>query len=113
MPSYRVFRLKDNFRQQFRSSPHLSGVTAVKPKDYEEAFSVEASTPYAAWQSLRGTETALGLGDLLEAADGELRILKYIGFEEACWVLPEPKLPPPETNTGPETSDENATMGFG
>jgi hypothetical protein len=113
MPLYRVFRLKDNFRQQFRSSPHLSGVTAVKPKDYEEAFSVDAPTPYAAWHSLRDTETALGPGDLLEAADGELRILKYIGFEGACWVLPEQKVPAPEIKTGPDISDENATIGFG
>ena len=113
MPSYRVFRLKDNFRQQFRSSPHLSGVTAVKPKDYDESFSVEASTPYSAWQSLRGTETALGPGDLLQAVDGDLRILKYIGFEEARWVLPEPKAPLPENHAGPETSDENAPIGFG
>jgi hypothetical protein len=113
MPSYRVFRLRDSLRQQFRSSPHLSGVTAVKPKDYEEAFSIDAPTPYAAWQSVRGTEAALAPGDLLQGADGELRILKYIGFEEARWALPESKPPAPEIKTGPDISDENATIGFG
>jgi hypothetical protein len=93
MPEYRVFRLKDNLRQQFRWAPHLSGITAVKPKDYEEAFTVEAATPYAAWSSLRGTEQELSIGDLLSMSENELRILKYIGFEEARWVIPEPKHP--------------------
>lgn len=113
MPSYRVFRLKDNLRQQFRTAPHLSGVAAVKPKDYEEAFSVDAPTPYAAWHSLRGTESALGPGDLLQTPDGELRILKYIGFEEARWALPEPKLPANGTRTDPETPGENAVIRAG
>jgi len=91
MPAYRVFRLKENLRTQFRWAPHLSGITAVKPKDYEEAFSVEAGSPYAAWHALRGTERELEIGDLLDVEGNELRILKYIGFEEARWVIPEPK----------------------
>ena len=33
-----------------------------------------------------------GLRGLLESADGQLRICKYVGFEPAQWVLPEPKL---------------------
>jgi hypothetical protein len=104
MPEYKVFRLKDTLRQQFRWAPHLSGVTAVKPKDYEESFTVEAESPYAAWHSVRGTEQELRVGDLLGAGESELRILKYIGFEEARWVIPEPKhphgspeMPPPGT----------------
>ena len=91
MALYRVFRLKSNLRQQFRWQPHLSGVTAVKPKDYDEGFTVDAETPYAAWSLLRGTRDQLEVGDLLAAESGDLRILKYIGFEEARWVLPEPK----------------------
>jgi hypothetical protein len=108
MPTYRVFRLKDHLRQQFRWAPHLSGVTAVKPRDYEEAFAVEAPALYAAWRELRGTERALCVGDVLEAESGELRILKYIGFEEARWVLPEPK-----TSTEPAgaASDPANTSG--
>jgi hypothetical protein len=39
---------------------------------------------------LRGTEEELQVGDLLEVDSGELRILKYIGFEEARWYVPEP-----------------------
>jgi hypothetical protein len=31
------------------------------------------------------------VGDLLETEDGQLRICKYVGFEPAQWVLPEPK----------------------
>ncbi len=93
MPEYRVFRLKDSLRQQYRWAPHLSGITAVKAKDYEESFSVGAESPYAAWHALRGTEHELAVGDLLSNDGGELRILKYIGFEEARWVVPEPKNP--------------------
>ncbi|MBS1877097.1 MAG: hypothetical protein JSU00_28050 [Acidobacteria bacterium] len=99
MPEYRVFRLKDQLRQQFRWAPHLSGVTAVKPKDYDEWFTIAADSPYAAWHSLRGTDRELGLGDLLCIDGGDVRILKYIGFETAQWVLPEPKhahVPPAE-----------------
>jgi hypothetical protein len=106
MALYRIHRLKDHLRQQFRWHPHLSGVTAVKPKDYEEAFTVEAETPYAAWTLLRGTRDELRLGDLLVTEGGEVRILKYIGFEEAKWVVPEPKGPP---ETGAPT--ENVSPG--
>ena len=93
MPSYRVFRLKDHLRQQFRWAPHLSGVTALKPKDYEEAFVIEATAHYSAWHELRGTDRALVVGDVLESEGGDLRILKYIGFEEARWIIPEQKAP--------------------
>jgi len=101
MPCYRVFRLKENLRQQFRWAPHLSGVTGVKPKDYEEDFTVEAASLYAAWHELKGTEKQLMVGDLLSSGETELRIVKYIGFEEATWILPEPRpmtMPPPEAD---------------
>lgn len=103
MALYRVFRLKDNLRQQFRWQPHLSGVTAVKPKDYDEAFTVEAESPYAAWHLLRDTEDELAIGDLLASEGGDLRILKYIGFEQANWVIPEPKQIPVGAPGGVET----------
>src|SRR5947209_727284 len=96
MPEYRVFRLKENLRQQFRAAPHLSGVTTVKPKDYEESVTVDADTPYAAWHSMRGTGRELAVGDVLSNGATELLILKYIGFEEARWFVPElrPSSPP-------------------
>ena len=89
MPAYRIHRLKENQRQQFRWAPHTSGAAFVKPKDYAEGGGVEAPGAYAAWMSLRDTEQALQVGDLLEAEDGKLYICKYVGFEEARWVLPE------------------------
>jgi len=89
MPVYRIFRLKDSQRGRFRSAPHTSGVTNVKPKDYSEEGTAEAPSPYAAWHQLKESERPLELGDLLERPGGELRICKYVGFEEARWVLPD------------------------
>ena len=94
MLAYQVYLLKETQRQQFRWAPHTSGVTIAKAKDYEKGKVVEAATPYAAWLALRGTGEDLQVGDLLEVESGELRILKYIGFEEARWYVPEPALSP-------------------
>jgi hypothetical protein len=94
MPAYQIHRLKEAQRQQFRWAPHTPGVTIVKLKDYEPGSVAEAATPYALWLALRETENAIGVGDLIEVVSdvpgGELRILKYIGFEEARWYVPEP-----------------------
>jgi hypothetical protein len=109
MPEYRVFRLKENLRHQFRSAPHLSGVTGVKPKDYEESDTIEAESPYAAWHSVRGTTRELAVGDLLCIDEREMRILKYIGFEEARWILPEAKPPVPPVPDG--ASSEHSPVG--
>ena len=92
MPSYRVFRMKDAPRQQFRWAPHVSGPASAKPKDFEPAGEVEALNEYDAWRVLRDTGTPLSVGDLLESPDGQLRICKYVGFEPAQWVLPEAKV---------------------
>ena len=89
MPSYRVHRMKDNARLQFRWAPHTSGVTHMKPKDYTPGETIEASGLYAAWSSLKDSPVALGLGDILESESGDLRLFKYVGFEEARWILPE------------------------
>jgi hypothetical protein len=99
MPSYRVHRLKDHLRHPFRSAPHVSGTANVKPRDYEPGGTVESSSPYAAYFALKDSEAPLELGDLLEAEDGSLRIYKYVGFDEARWILPElkPEAPPNET----------------
>jgi hypothetical protein len=94
MPAYQIHRLKDSHRQQFRWAPHTSGVTIAKPKDYEPGAAVEGATPNAVWLSLRDTAGALEVGDLLETEAGELRIYKFIGFEEARWFVPEPAAPP-------------------
>ena len=84
--------MKDSPRQQFRWAPHVSGCASVKPKDYEPTDEVEAAHEYDAWRALRESGKALDVGDLLETQEGRLSICKYVGFEPAQWVLPEPKL---------------------
>jgi hypothetical protein len=97
MPSFRIHRLKDHLRQNFRFAPHLSGVASVKPRDYEiagpdqEDAVVEASSPYAAFFALREAARPIQVGDLLESEDGTLKIFKFVGIEEAQWLLPEAK----------------------
>ena len=89
MPSYRIHHLKDHLRQHFRFAPHVSGAANVKPRDYELGGTVEAPSAYAAYFALRETAAPLQVGDLLEAEDGSALIFKFVGFEEARWVLPE------------------------
>jgi hypothetical protein len=90
MPTFLIHRLRESQRQHFRAAPHTSGVSVVKLKDYEPAANVDARSEYDAWLALRDTETPLLVGDILESEKGELRICKYIGFEEARWFVPEP-----------------------
>jgi len=98
MALYRIFRMKDHPRQQFRWAPHVGGSAAVKPRDYEPRGEVEAINEYEAWQKLRESQDPLLVGDVLETLDGQLRICKYVGFEPAEWALPDPKhAPEPET----------------
>jgi hypothetical protein len=92
MPSYRIHRLKDHLRPGFRSAPHVIGMASVKPREYEPGDSIEAPSPYAAFFRLRDSGTPLEVGDVLELENGSIRICKFVGFEEAQWVLPEAKL---------------------
>ena len=102
MPSYKIHRLRDHLRQYFRNAPHVSGTASVKPRDYVPGDVVEAKSPYAAFFELRNSAAPLAPGDLLESENGELRIFKFVGFEEARWVLPEPK---PEAQVALETAN--------
>jgi hypothetical protein len=106
MSLYRIFRMKDSPRQQFRWAPHVAGSALAKPKDYEQRGQVEALNEYDAWRLLRQSGDALEVGDLLES-EGELRICKYVGFEPAEWVLPEPKLSA-ESEPEPESASPSA-----
>ena len=90
MPHFRIHRMKDQPREQFRWAPHVSAQVVVKPKDYEPAGEIDATHEYEAWVLLRSTEKPLQLGDLLETETGDLRICKYVGFEPAKWLVPEP-----------------------
>ncbi len=98
MPSYQIHRLRSHLRLHFRSAPHVCGGANVKPRDYELGPTIAAPTPYAAFFTLKDTATPLEVGDLLEV-DGSLRIFKYVGFEEAQWVVPEFK--PENVNADP------------
>ena len=100
--------MKDSPRQQFRWAPHLSGCAALKPKEYEPRGEVQARHEYEAWQLLRDSEEPIAVGDLLEAEDGQLRICKYVGFEPAQWVLPEPK-PQPGPGLGAQTVESSVS----
>src|ERR1041385_7050789 len=90
MPLFRIYRMKDSPRQQFRWAPHVSGCASLKPKDFEQRGEVDALNEYDAWKLLRDSGEPLAVGDLLDS-DAGLRICKYVGFEPAQWVLPEPK----------------------
>jgi len=91
MPFYRIHRLKDHLRQQFRFAPHVSGTATVKPRDYAPGEPVVADSPYGAFFQLRDAGTPLEVGDMLETEGGELRIFKFVGIEEAQWLVPEIK----------------------
>ncbi len=89
MPRYRIYRLQEKRRAEFRWAPQTVALTRVKPRDYQPDGTVEAPNPYRAWAGLRGTAQALEVGDLLEEPSGRLWICKYVGFVEAEWELPE------------------------
>jgi hypothetical protein len=96
MVRYRIHKLKNTQRENFRWTAHTSGLAVVKLKDYDATGEVEAATPYAAWKTLQTEDRPLSPGDLLETikedgSPGELLIAKYIGFEPAAWHVPEPK----------------------
>jgi hypothetical protein len=93
---YRIHRIKETPRENFRWAPHTGGLAIVKPKDYDFEGEVEAASPYAVWKILQAQGRPLHPGDLLETshADGasvQLQIAKYIGFEPAVWYVPEPR----------------------
>jgi hypothetical protein len=96
MPVFRIHRMKENPRQQFRIAPHASATAEVKSKDFEPAGEVEAAGVYDAWTQLKDTDAPLQIGDVLEREDGTLMICKYVGFEPARWFVPEVKPPVPE-----------------
>jgi hypothetical protein len=95
MPLFKIHRLRDSQIQQFRSAAHTSGTSQVRPRDYTQSGQIEASGLYAAWAAMRDSGEALRIGDMLEDEQGALHLCKYVGLEEAQWVVPE--APPPES----------------
>ena len=110
MPVFRIYRMKDSHFQQFRWAPHTAGAAEVKLRDYEPAGEVEAPSVYAAWSALRERGEAPRVGDVLESESGELRICKYVGFEEAHWFVPEAKVSPEAASSSPEPAGGNAPV---
>ena len=103
--------MKDSPRQQFRWAPHVSGSALPKPKDYEASGQVEAIHEYDAWRQLRETGAGLEVGDLLETEDLRLSICKYVGFEPAAWVVPDPKTAPDAKGAGVPALSEPEPAG--
>jgi hypothetical protein len=97
MAVYRIYRLKEAVRQQFRWTPHTIGASVAKPKDYEQVEVLEGAGPYAVWAALKESEAPLRIGDILESDADGLRIYKYVGFEEAQWFAPEVKPGSPDS----------------
>jgi len=103
MPLFKIHRLRDSQLQQFRSAPHTSGTSQVRHRDYTESGQIEASGVYAAWSALRDSEQPLRIGDILEDEKGALRVCKFVGLEEAQWVvIQESLLPDPAAPVVPE-----------
>ena len=110
MPVYRIYRLKDSVRQQFRWAPHTIGNTVAKLRDYEPVSESEGPTPYAVWRNLKETEHPLQVGDILESDTGELRVYKYVGFESAQWQIPEGKQIADPTQVGASETQRSEGM---
>ena len=91
MPSYRVFRLKENLRSHFRLLPHLSGTTQLKLRDYVEGIEVNASNRYAAWMELKNTNDPLQVGDAMVEDGVNIFVVKFVGLEPAEWMAQEVK----------------------
>ena len=96
MPSFRIHRIRETMKEQFRWKAHTGGAGVVKPKDYEVGGEMDAATPYALWNRMKIEGKPLCPGDVLETVQndgtaGELQIFKYIGFEPAKWWIAEPR----------------------
>ena len=109
--------MREHVRASFRNAAHTSGVAAVKPRDFlplpellQPADSIEAASPYAAWHELLSSDRPLIIGDLLEsAADGRLYLCKYVGFEQAEWVVPEAAQAPAVVQEAAQEFPQEAT----
>ena len=86
MPVFRIHRMKEGPRQQFRWAPHVSGAANVKPKDYEAAGEIEAENEYAAWALLRGSETPLHGGRPARTRDRPAAHLQVRGLRRSALV---------------------------
>ncbi len=110
---FRIYRLRESQRENYRWSAHTGGEASLKSRDYGRGETLDAETPYAAWRQLREAGVPLQIGDVLEAlavteSDAELWISKYIGLERAHWHVPAQR---PETL--PDQMTEGVAQGIG
>jgi hypothetical protein len=117
MPRFRIHRIKEAPKENFRWAAHTGGLAIVKPKDYDLGEEVDAATPYAAWKLLASEGRPLRPGDLLETVHCEspsrdLQIAKYIGFEPAQWYVPEPKAETTSPSADVSTFTESISHPF-
>jgi hypothetical protein len=117
MPRFRIHRIKEAPKENFRWAAHTGGLAIVKLKDYDFGEEVDAATPYAAWKLLATEGRPLRPGDLLQTVDpespsGELQIAKYIGFEPAQWYVPETKPETASPSADVSTSAESISHPF-
>ena len=107
---FRIHRMKDAPRENFRWAAHTGGVAITKPKDYERAGEIDSPSPYAAWTSLRESDHPLETGDILEDDSGTLLIAKYIGFEKAHWWEAEACHPHTRADAGGKLAREHCII---
>jgi hypothetical protein len=100
MASFRIHRMRPHVKINFRWAPHVAGLATVKQRDYLPEGEFEAPDEYALWAELRNSEQRLEVGDLLETADGGLKICKFVGFEAAKWAETEAAIPSSVTEAG-------------
>lgn len=92
MPRFRIFWLTDAQLEAFREKAPRNGPEPVRIKHYEEGAEIDAVSPYDAWLRLQGDaperadRRPFGVGDILQAEEGEAVICRYWGFESAAWV---------------------------
>jgi len=103
---FKIYRMKDAPREQFRWAAHTGGPAVIKSKDYEATGEISAATPYAGWKALSAEGAELRTGDVLEevlpdGSPGALYIAKYVGLESATWFVPEPR-PENQQNSCPQ-----------
>lgn len=90
MTSFRIFRLEPDHAARFREATPDSLKRELKRRRYIEAGTVEADSPYEAWQLLQSAEDrALAVGDVLQFGNEEPLLCTYWGFDAATWDAPE------------------------
>ena len=101
MASFRIHRMRPHVKINFRWAPHVAGLATVKQRDYLPGDEFQAPDAYALWAELRNSDQKLEVGDLVESADGGLKICKFVGFEAANWAETEAPIASSVAEAGP------------